>query len=202
MSKFSKYIGMQFGNPHGFIGKICCLIMNTINRKMYKAIESEIVSAKNILDIGYGNGFLIQKLYKKIKAKIDGIDISNDMKTIAESRNKKAVLKGDVKLSVGNVCKLDSFSKTYDAITSVNTIYFWRDALQGLKEIYKVLQPNGIFYNAVYSKQWLKKMSYTKEGFTFFEKEDYISLGKEAGFSNICIKEISKGKSFLIMFEK
>lgn len=40
MSKFTEYIGGQFGNPHGFVGKICCLIMNTINRAMYKKTVS------------------------------------------------------------------------------------------------------------------------------------------------------------------
>ena len=30
MSKFTEYIGSQFGNPHGFVGRICCVIMNVI----------------------------------------------------------------------------------------------------------------------------------------------------------------------------
>ena len=36
MSKFTEYIGSQFGNPRGFVGKVCCLIMNIINKAMYK----------------------------------------------------------------------------------------------------------------------------------------------------------------------
>ena len=36
MSKFAEYIGSQFGNPHGFVGRICCVIMNVINKSMYK----------------------------------------------------------------------------------------------------------------------------------------------------------------------
>ena len=36
MSKFAEYIGGQFGNPRGFIGKICCVLMNIINKTMYK----------------------------------------------------------------------------------------------------------------------------------------------------------------------
>ena len=36
MSKFTEYIGSQFGNPRGFVGSVCCLIMNTINKKMYR----------------------------------------------------------------------------------------------------------------------------------------------------------------------
>ena len=67
MSKFTEYIGRQFGDPHGFVGKVCCIIMNIINKPMYLKVVDE-VTVKNdekVLDIGYGNGCLLQKLYKK-----------------------------------------------------------------------------------------------------------------------------------------
>ena len=32
MSKFTEYIGSQFGNPRGVIGKVCCILMNIINK--------------------------------------------------------------------------------------------------------------------------------------------------------------------------
>jgi len=54
MSKFTEYIGSQFGNPRGFVGKVCCLIMNIINKAMYKNTVSviELSSDGNLLDIG------------------------------------------------------------------------------------------------------------------------------------------------------
>lgn len=55
---------------------------------------------------------------------------------------------------------------------------------------------------AVYSQEWLKRMSYTKKGFKFFSKEDYISDGKKAGFSKVIIEEIVNGKSYLIKYVK
>ena len=84
----------------------------------------------------------------------------------------------------------------------MNTIYFLSYAAQGVSEIYRTLKDGGVFYNAVYSKQWLKKTPYTQKGFKLFEKEDYIKLGKKAGFSKISIKEIAHGKSYLIKYLK
>lgn len=178
--------------------------MDTINKAMYKSIVVDIDLNENskILDIGYGNGYLIQKLYKKCNANIYGIDISEDMKNIAERRNNKAVSNGKLQLFVGDCCNLDFEDEIFDAVTSVNTIYFWNDTLKGLSEIKRTLKPGGVFYNVVYSKEWLKKLSYTKKGFKFFEKEDYISLGKQAGFSDISIKEIAYGKSYMIKYIK
>ena len=204
MVKFSEYIGSQFGNPHGVVGKICCITMNIINSMMYKNIVADVKADKDshILDIGCGNGFLIYKLYKKNKSRLCGIDISEDMIRTTIKHNKKAVKSGAVTLSVGNCCNLPFENSTFDTVTTINTIYFWDDTLTGLSEIHRVLKENGVFYNAVYSKEWLGKLSYTRKGFKLFEKSDYIKLGKRAGFSSVAIKEIVSGKSYIIRYTK
>ena len=69
MSKFSEYIGSQFGNPRGFVGAVCCVIMNVINRAMYKNTVAlvDVSPDDKVLDIGFGNGYLLQLLYNKCK---------------------------------------------------------------------------------------------------------------------------------------
>lgn len=204
MKTLKKYIGSQFGNPRGFIGKVCCFIMNTINKAMYLTIISAVKAdcKSKILEIGYGNGYLIQLLYKKTGATIYGIDSSSDMLEIAGKRNRKVIAKKKIHLSVGDCCNLKFQDKMFDIVTSVNTIYFWSDPVIGLSEIYRTLKENGVFYNVVYSKEWLQTLSYTKYGFHFFEKRDYIELGKKAGFSQVSIKEIASNKSYMIRYIK
>lgn len=204
MSRFSEYIGSQFGNPRGFVGKCCCAIMNIINKTMYRKVVSLVQVKVNatILDIGYGNGYLIRQLYKNYKSDIYGIDISEDMKLNAEKRNYKGVLEGKIHLEVGDCCNLSYNNEFFDAITSINTIYFWNDTLQGLREIYRTLKPEGKFYNVVYTKEWLQELSYTKTGFRFFEQEDFIRQGRQAGFSDMQILDVVKGKSFVVVYKK
>lgn len=202
MSRLSKYIGSQFGNPRGFIGKICCLAMNIINRKMYHSIANKLTDEKIILDIGYGNGYLISKIYKRTKAKIYGIDISLDMLKTATKRNQKGIEKGDIKLAVGDCCSLEFDDKLFDVVSTVNTIYFWSNTIKGLTEIFRVLKNNGVFYNAVYTKRWMTRTAYTKEGFKLFEKEEYIQMAKSIGFSSVEIIDIVEGTNFLIICKK
>ena len=167
MRKFTEYIGKQFGNPHGFVGKVCCIIMNIINRAMYKKTVSllNISDNDNVLDIGYGNGYLLKCIYKKAKANLYGIDISEDMKILAGKRNKKAVSDAKLFLEVGDCCNLKYDEKYFDAVTSINTVYFWSDTIKGLSEIYRTLKEGASFYNVVYTKEWLDKLSYTQKGF-------------------------------------
>ena len=204
MSKFTEYIGSQFGNPRGIIGKCCCLLMNSINRSMYRSVATSFTLNEKykVLDIGYGNGYLIEQIYKKYKPDIFGIDISEDMMKIATKRNHKAVENGKIKLRVGDCCELDFENNKFNVVTSINTIYFWNDTLKGLYEIYRILKKDGVFYNVVYSKEWLEKLSYTEKGFKLFNKDEFVALGEKVGFSNISIKQISKGKSYIVQYRK
>ena len=204
MSRFSQYIGSQFGNPRGIVGKCCCLIMNTINKAMYQNVISNISlnEQSKVLDIGYGNGYLVEKLYKCYQASIYGIDLSEDMKKSAETRNQVGVAIGKIHLSVGDCCQLGYEDDFFDAVTSINTIYFWEDTIKGLEEVFRTLKSGGIFYNVVYTKEWLQKLSYTQKGFKFLEQEDFIKLGKQVGFIEVSIQDIVKGKSFMVVYKK
>ena len=52
VSKFTEYIGSQFGNPHGFVGKICCILMNIINNRVtYEVVQDIRIEAFNRLEI-------------------------------------------------------------------------------------------------------------------------------------------------------
>ena len=64
MNKFSKYISSQFKNPRGIGGVIITMIQNVVNQAMYKNAVSMInlQSDENILDIGYGNGHLLEMI--------------------------------------------------------------------------------------------------------------------------------------------
>ena len=204
MGKFYKMIGQQFANPHGFVGWVCCKIMNVINNKMYKSVVKQIEAddSATVLDVGYGNGYLLQLLDKKLGCKLCGIEVSPDMEKLAYKRNKRGVDSDRIRLLQADCCDMPFGEHTFDFVTSVNTIYFWQDTAKGLEEIHRTLKDGGKFYNAVYSREWLQKLAYTKEGFKFFDRQDYVDLGKQAGFAKVEIVDIKQGKNYVVVFTK
>ena len=58
------------------------------------------------------------------------------------------------------------------------------------------------FYNVVYTKKYLDTIKYTETGYKKFEPEELVQYGRDAGFKNIEIKEIVKGKSFVVIYTK
>lgn len=204
MSRLSEYIGSQFGNPRGFVGRVCCLCMNVINKAMYMRTISYMKAKPEdkVLDIGYGNGFFLQKLYKKSQADLYGIDISEDMKRQATKRNKQAAACGKLHLQVGDCCKLPYEDDTFQAISSINTVYFWSDTVKGLTEIRRTLKKGANFYNVVYTKEWLSRTSYTEKVFKLFEAQELIRLGREAGFRKVAVRDIIKGRNYVVIYKK
>lgn len=204
MSKFTDYIGSQFGNPHGFVGKICCVIMNVINSAMYRNTVSliNVRQGAKILDIGYGNGFLLHSIYRKVKVDLYGIDISEDMKNEASKKNSKAAANGQLFLDTGDCCSLSYEEEMFSAVTSINTVYFWNDTEKGLSEINRVLKTGASFYNVLYTKKWLDTLSYTKKGFKKFEPDELVEAGHRAGFEKVEVRDIVKGKSFAVIYTK
>lgn len=197
---FYKYIGSQFSNPRGIIGKVCCIIMNIMNKSMYHNVANRITLSSNskLLDIGYGNGYFIHKLYHKSKSNFYGIDISEDILKNASKKNKKGIARKKVHLEIGDCCNMSYRDNFFDVVTSVNTIYFWNDTKKGLSEIYRVLKKDGVFLNAFYSKAFLQQLKYTREGFQYFEPKEIKNLAKKVGFSNVIIKRLSNGKGFIM----
>lgn len=204
MSKFSEYIGSQFGNPRGLIGKICCIGMNIINKPMYRNTVAQMNFDKGdkILDIGYGNGFLLYEIYKKNQVDMYGVDISEDMKKTALKRNNRALKSGQLFLEIGDCCDLPYKNDMFSAVSSINTIYFWSDTAKGLSEIRRVLKKGKSFYNLIYTKEWFGESSVTEKGFKKFDADELVELGKEAGFEKVEVRDVVKGKSLMVIYTK
>ena len=204
MKKIYKYIARQFGNPTGFGGKISTLIMNFLNKKLYKAIVENlhIRTTDTILDIGFGNGYLIRRLSNKNLQKIYGIEISPDMLKVATKKSRKKIEQGKVELLLADVQNLPFENDLIDKIYTINTVYFWRDINRGFAEIKRVLKPNGVFLNVIYLKDWLDKLPVTQYGFSKYTAEQIENITIENGLKIERIFEIHSRKSICIIAKK
>ena len=160
------YFCSQFGKPRGYIGRLCCVAMNMFNQKLYRGVLNAIAveDDANVLEIGYGNGYLIQQMCKRYRVIIHGVDISEDMKETATRRNQGAVSAGRVYLTIGDCCNLPYGDASFDCAVSVNSLYFWKDTLQGLKEVNRVLKQGACFCTSIYTKAWFERSKVDMKG--------------------------------------
>lgn len=199
-----EYISKQFRKPTGIGGNFSTFIMNRINQRQYYSVINTLNISKQdkILDIGFGNGYLLQKLAKEHLCQYFGIEISDDMIKIAKNRNSEFVKKGIMTLEKGDITNTLYKDNYFDKIYTVNTIYFWSDMNKGLSEIKRILKPNGIFINAFYTKEYLDKIRYTKFGFAKYTSKELENIMLQNGFEIVDIIEIKFNISYCIVLRK
>lgn len=200
-NKIINYVGRNFGNPKGLGGKISTKIMNIINKKQYKTVLDSIGSENNdnILDIGFGNGYLINKIFKKkVPIKIYGIEISKDMLNNVKSKNKENIARGNLGLFLEDINETSFADNLFDKIYTVNTIYFWNNIDNSFSEIKSILKSDGIFINVFYTKEYLDKVLYTKHGFNKYTFEELKKI-TEKWMEIDRVIEIDKDKSYAII---
>jgi SAM-dependent methyltransferase len=99
-----------------------------------------------ILDIGCGGGRTIKKLAQRAPfGKVYGVDISGDSVKVATQTNKGLIRAGHCDIQVSGVSYLPFEDDFFDAVTAVETYYFWPNLDEDLKEVLRVLVPWGKF---------------------------------------------------------
>nr|WP_255949254.1 class I SAM-dependent methyltransferase [Brucepastera parasyntrophica] len=153
-----------------------------------------------ILDIGFGNGYLLKKLYKlNIPIKMYGIEVSKDMFDRVFLKNEQLIRNRDLRISLESIQETEFESNTFDRIYTINTIYFWNELGKSFSEIKRILKPDGIFLNIIYTKEFLDKIIYTKYGFQKYTIEEIGKITEENGMRILDIVEITKKKSYCII---
>jgi len=137
-----------------------------------------IGSDEQILEIGFGPGAAIASLVKLYPSvQVVGIDHSEAMFAAASSRNRGAIVAGHVNLELGSVENLPFTNSTVDKAFSINSIYFWEEPLQGLRELYRVLKRGGRLAITVRDKN--------REAYQAFRPEKLKQMLNQAGFVNV-----------------
>jgi ubiquinone/menaquinone biosynthesis C-methylase UbiE len=149
----------------------------------------DIKTDDNILEIGCGTGRLINEISKELETgKIDGIDFSNTMASIAIKNNKKNIREGKVNIQNADFDKFPFDENYYDKIFSINTIYFWENPDFTVSKILRLLKPNGTLILGFHLKKDMIKMDLDNTIFKLYSKEEKIRLLNNTGkFKSVTI---------------
>lgn len=97
-----------------------------------------------VLEIGFGPGVGLELLARQApKAKLLGVDVSEEMFRQAAARNRAAIDDGQVELRLGSAEHLPFLDDAFDKAFSVNSLQVWTDPMAGLREARRVLRNGG-----------------------------------------------------------
>lgn len=169
----------------------------------------------SIVDIGCGTGsFLFHLLnQKKIsnETELVGIDINSAMLDIA--KNKSSIAKNSISWINADVKKIPFSDAYFNLMYCQQGIQYFKDKDEALREMYRVMNPNGVFIATVWSTiencigykcladavqrvvgDSAKSSLYSP--FSYHNPENFKELVKSAGFSSVDVKTINNFVSF------
>lgn len=192
----NEYIAKQFANPRGIGGRIVMAVINRQNAQMYEATE-RLLRPRNddtILDIGCGNGIMLERIAHACDCRLIGTDISEDALEIAKRR----LVGTNVEFLRCPVDDMPLEDATVDKALTINTLYFWEDLTSGFEEIARVLKPEGIFIGTHYTNRALESYSHTQFGYRMRTEQEVVSAAEIAGFA-VQIQPVMGGRAYCIV---
>jgi ubiquinone/menaquinone biosynthesis C-methylase UbiE len=185
-----KTIVAQFGNPHGFLGRIAGWIMakrpSNRERNHWTVDSLNIQSGDRIIEIGCGPGLALEDCLVRVgDGHVVGLDHSQTMLDQARTRNAEAAREGRLDLRLGNLEDLAVADSSFDKVCSVNVVQFFPDRAAAFRKIYSLLKPKGV-----------AATTYMPRGKNP-DRENALNMAEEvkrhmevAGFTNIRIEEL------------
>ena len=199
----NSYIAKQFSRPAGVGGKLISTVMNRQNRPLYvHTIRMLALSdGDSVLDVGCGNGYVLDMLARRFDCEYAGIDVSPSIIKTASQRNNRAVKNGKMKLMCQDVGKMTFADNTFSRAYSINTVYFWGSLDDVMDEIWRILKPGGLFVNTLYSNETLSRFAHSQHGYKRFSLEQLAKSGIGAGFS-VKVIPVQNGSAYCVLYNK
>jgi arsenite methyltransferase len=184
-----RFMAAQFRKPNGWFGSLIFgRFMNRVNAKIIDATIAllEIAPEHQVLEIGFGGGSALARVAKAVSAGVvSGVDFAPEMVRGAEGRFRRLIAQGRMGVQLGSVSKLPFPEEAFDRVFTINTIYFWPDAVEGLGEIHRVLKRGGRAAISIRSKEKMEKYAVTRYDFCLFSPDGLVGLMRQAGFRDV-----------------
>ena len=180
-------LGRQLRCPEGALAKEMGAYIFASNRNMIeRSIDClPLLGAKQLLEIGFGNGAHLPYLFAKAPhLHYIGVERSEAMIADATALNTALVEQGKAVFLNTPTGSLPSLPhESFEVCFTVNTYYFITDLKAYFHQIYSLLRQGGSFVLGAISKEFAERMPFAKEVFTFYTPDQLRKLLLSVGFT-------------------
>jgi arsenite methyltransferase len=183
-----QFVARQFRQPTGLLGHLWGRLMNRGNaRAIAGAIDALAADPHHhVLEIGFGGGAGLQLLLTAVaQGSVTGTELSDVMLSRAERDFADAIRGNRLRLVPAAVEQLPLDDRAFDGVVTINTVYFWSDPKKGLAESSRVLRPGGRLVLGIRPSESMRRMAFTRHGFTIYEPQQLEEMLRLAGFTDV-----------------
>lgn len=167
-TRYDSLLARHLRRPEGFLGRFVAGRLDRRNRALIDAgIDALDLGPRSVVaDVGFGSGLGLRLLLERPDvAEVIGVDISTAMVESARERFADELGRGRLRLESGSLTEMPLADSTLDSATTFNTVYFVDDLGAALREMARVLRPEGRFVIGIGDPDAMAEMSFTALGF-------------------------------------
>ncbi|GAA5520107.1 class I SAM-dependent methyltransferase [Aliifodinibius salicampi] len=169
-----EFTAKQLRRPSGDFAMEVGQKMNQVNKPLYDLTFEvlELQENDHILEIGFGNGKFFKDLFSiKNKIQVKAIDFSEEMVEAAREENQEALSSGILDIKLGSSEAIPFPDQSFDKVFCNMVIYFWDQPEKHLKEVRRVLKPDGTFYTGIRTRESMRVFPFIEYGFNHLFNE-------------------------------
>lgn len=167
------------------------MILRLLNREnatmnQLTLTQLDVQGGQHVLEIGFGGGDLIARLLRAEQSlQITGIDPSPASMAVVQNRFRQEINAGQLTVYQATAEAMPFANNTFDAVATVNTLYFWSDISTVLQNCRRVLKTSGKLAIAYNSKSFLEENQATEQGFRAYDEAEVEGQMQKVGFTQI-----------------
>jgi ubiquinone/menaquinone biosynthesis C-methylase UbiE len=145
-------------------------------------------TGERVLDLGCGSGWATRLLARMVgdDGKVVGLDVSDEMVRQASEASKEF---NNVVYVQGSAEQIPQEDNSFHKVLSVESFYYYADQNQALRELFRVMAPNGrlfilinLYRDNEYSLQWVDKL---KVPVHVRSEAEYLEMLRRHGFEDV-----------------
>lgn len=182
----------QISRPRGWVAPITARFLNRVNADHNRAVLANFSGHEGqiVLELGFGGGPTLDPLLHGYRSTVIGVDPSMQMLKRARRRFRNEADRGRLMLMDAVAEELPVRSQSVDAVISVHSIYYWNDWRAGLREVTRILAPDGVLLLGIGAKanKHAQTLGLDRIGFRAPSFDDIRDSASQVGLSNIQIE--------------
>ncbi len=182
-----------FGMPRGPIGALGSRLMPRMVGRLYPMLAGELhlMPDDDLLEVGCGSAGLLAEQASSVHF-VAGVDISGIQVGMARRRLAARIAAGTAEIVLGNAMTLPWADARFSVVASLNCLKFVPDPPRALREMHRVLRPDGRLVITIdkQSAKWGKSGEIDAFGQWQWSEDDARRMVEEAGFADVSVADM------------
>jgi len=196
-TRYDALLARHLRRPEGLLGRF---VAGRLDRRNQGLIEAGIGAldlrpGSAVADIGFGAGIGLQLLLEDPAVeRVVGVDISPAMVEVARTRFADELRQGHLRLESGSLTEIPLPDSSLDGVATFNTVYFVDDLGAALRDVARVLRPEGRLVIGIGDPDAMARMRFTAHGFRLRSVGELEGTIAEAGLVLVDHRRVEGGR--------